>query len=252
MTLLYLVTYALWIPPLVLQAVIALGMLRRGLVKRFPLFFSYTVVVFSGEIVMLFFKPNTNPYALIYWCTEILAVLLGLAVIFEILRHILPPRSSPRFVLHFVWVLAGLFAVTALLMLVLAKPTTGNYSMFEVVMLGERSVRFLQASLLTVVIALMSVLGITWQHESLGILAGFGVYSTVALAAYEFGPYLHWISHTAFGLLNTGAYNVAVLIWASYILRPKRPAVVDQLPDAHLAEWINTLNDDVDQWSERY
>jgi hypothetical protein len=153
--------------------------------------------------------------------------------------------------MNLVWILAGLFGVTALLMLVLAKPTAGNYSAIEVVLLAERSVRFLQASVLIVVIALMSVLGITWQHESLGILVGFGVYSTVALAAFEFGAHLHWMSLIAFSILNSAGYNLAVLIWAFYMLRPRRRPPLNSLPDADLTEWNDALSSYVNEQAPR-
>lgn len=245
-----LLTFTLWALPLVLQAAIGLGMFQRRLIKRFPVFFCYTLVVLSGEIANLFFKPNTNSYALVYWCAEILAISLSFVSMSEILKNILPSYTSLRDVLKFVWILSGIFAVIALLMLVLAKPIAGHYSSYDIVMLVERSVRFLQTSLLIVVIALMSVLGLTWQHEALGILVGFGVYSSVALFVYEFGAHLHWLSHTAFAILNSAGYNLAVLIWAFYIVRAPQTVIVEPVSNADLAGWIHTLNEDVDQWSQ--
>jgi hypothetical protein len=250
MTLLNLVIYALWIFPIVLQAAIVFGMVRRRLVKSFPVFFSYTVWVLFSATGLLFLKPSGNFFHHLHWCEEALSVLLGLAVIFEILRYILPPYSSPKFVMSFVWVLAGLLTVTSLLMFVSAKPMTGNYEMYEVIVLAERSVRFLQASLLIVVIALMSVLGLTWQHESLGILIGFGVYSAVALVAFECGA-LHWMNPIAFSMLNSAGYNVAALIWAFYILRPRRRKPVERLPNADLTDWNSALNNYVSQRTRR-
>jgi hypothetical protein len=250
MTLLNLVIYALWIFPIVLQAAIVFGMVRRKLVKSFPVFFSYTVWVLFSATGLLFLKPSGNLFHHLHWCEEALSVLLGLAVIFEILRYILPPYSSPKFVMSFVWVLAGLLTVTSLLMFVSAKPMTGNYEMYEVIVLAERSVRFLQASLLIVVIALMSVLGLTWQHESLGILIGFGVYSAVALVAFECGA-LHWMNPIAFSMLNSAGYNVAALIWAFYILRPRRRKPVERLPNADLTDWNSALNNYVSQRTRR-
>lgn len=251
MTLLNFVIYALWVVPIVLQAGIVLGMVRYKLVRSFPVFFSYTVWVFFAETGLLFFIHPGNVYQRLYLCKEALAVVLGFAAIFEILRHILPPSTSPRFVVNLVWVLAGLFAVAALMMFVSAKPMMGNYAMYEVVMLAERSVRFAQASLLIVVIALMSVLELTWQHESLGILLGFGVYSAVALVAFELGA-IHWMNPIAFSMLNSAGYNVAALIWAFYILRPRRRKPVGCLPNADLAEWNSALNNFVSQRSRRY
>jgi hypothetical protein len=248
MTLFNLVIYALWVFPLVLQAAIAFGMVRRKLVKSFPIFFAYTGWVLFACTGLLFLKPSGNLFHHLHWCEEALSIVLGLAAIFEILRHILPPYSSPRFVMHLLWVLAGLFAVTALLMFVSAKPMTGNYAMYEVIVLAERSVRFLQASLLIVVIALMSVLGLAWHHEALGILIGFGVYSAVALVAFECGA-LHWLNPIAFSMLNSAGYNVAALIWAFYILHPRRRTPVERLPNADLAEWNSALDNYVNQRS---
>jgi hypothetical protein len=250
MTLLRVLIYALWLFPLVLQAAIAFGMIRRKLVKSFPVFFSYTVWVFSSAAGLLFVKSSGSLFQRLYSYEEGISVVLGFAVMFEVLRHILPPYSSPRLVMTFVWVLAGLFAVTAILIFVSAKPMTGNYAMYEVIVLAERSVRFLQASLLIVVIALMSVLGLTWHHESVGILIGFGVYSAVALVAFEFGV-LHWLNPIAFSMLNSAGYNFAALIWAFYILHPRRKKPVKRLPNADLADWNDALNNFVNHRTRR-
>jgi hypothetical protein len=248
----HLVSKILWILPLALQISIALVMWRRKLVSQFPVFFSYTVVVLSRESLLLFLESQRRLYAFVYWSGEIFAVLLGLAVIFEILRHILPPNPSFKFVLNSVWALAGIAAIASLLMLILSEGGTGADRVFESIILAERSARFLQACLLIAVIALMSRLGLTWHDYSVGIAAGFGVYSALALAGLEFRAHLHFMSDTALVLLNSAAYNVAAVIWAYYILRPWRGTPVEYLPNANLAEWNNAVGDYVNQWHRRY
>src|SRR6202011_5392274 len=170
-------TTGLWLLPLVLQAAIAVVMRCRRLVRIFPVFFSYTVLVLSREIVLLFLRYPGNLYALVYWCGEALAVLLGLGVIFEAVRHLFPPYPFLRTLLRVVWIVGAIAAVTAFLMLVFTNDIRGADRIFELIILVERSVRFLQASLLIVVIALMSRLGLTWHHYLIGIVAGFGIYS---------------------------------------------------------------------------
>jgi hypothetical protein len=250
MTPLTLVIYALWVFPIIVQGAIVFGMVRRKLVKSFPIFFTYTLWVLFSEAGLLFVNPAGNVYANLYWCKDALAVVLGLAVIVEVLRYILPPYSSPKFLRSLVSVLTALFAVTTLLMLIFAKPVVGNCGLCQIAMLAERCVRFVQASSLIVVIGLMSALGLTWHHEALGILAGFGVYSTGALVALECSA-LHWMNFTAFSMLNSAAYNVAALIWAFYILRPRRRTPLDRLPNADLTEWNNALNNYVCQRPRR-
>lgn len=245
-------TETLSLLPVVLQGAITLVMIRRKLAIIFPFFFSYTAAVLSTSLVLDFLPYGHRAYSLVYWSGDALAVLLGFAVIFEILRHILPSSSSLKMVLNAVWVLATVAAVTALVMLVWAKPGTEKDWLLAVIVLAERSVRFLQASLLIVAIALMSRLGLTWRDESLGIIAGFGIYSALALIVYEFGYFLHQMSSTVFVLLNSAAYNLATIIWAFYILRPARVTPVEHLPKADLAEWNSAVTDYVNQWSRRY
>ena len=247
----YLVTMTLWVLPLVLQAVIALVMLRRKLVTSFPIFFSYTVLVLSGDTALLFLKNPSNIYTFVYCCKDALAVLLCLAVIFEILGHILPSSRYVGPVLKSVWIFAAIAAVAALLMLVSTRGGAGTDRVLEFIILAERSARFLQACLLIVVIALMSRLGLTWHDCSVGIAAGFGIYSGVALAGFDLRAHLHLVSDSTLALLNSAAYNVAALIWAFYILRPWPETAVEHLPSANLAEWNEAVGGYINQWYRR-
>jgi hypothetical protein len=250
----HLVTEILAFLPFILQGAIAFVMIRRKLISIFPFFFSYTAVIESTGLVLIFLPYNHRAYSLVYWASETLAILLGFAVIFEILRHILPLSPSLMVLLNVVVILAVLAALIAINILVWAKPGAQTDWLLNDIVLAERCLRFLQASLLIVMIALMSVLALTWHHKSLGILAGFGVYSAVALVVYEFGYHLHLMSTSAFLLLNSAGYNVAVLIWAFYLLRsPTRPSTPStHLEDAELAGWINALSDEALQWSQTY
>lgn len=247
----HLVTMTLWVLPLFLQAVIALAMLKRKLVTSFPIFFSYTVVVLSGDTALLFLKYPSNIYTLVYCCEEVLAVLLGLSVIFEILGHILPSSPFMGFVLKSIWILGGMAGVAALLMLVLTPGGAGENRVLEFIFLAERSARFLQACVFIVVIALMSRLGLTWRHYSVGIAAGFGIYSGVALAGFELRGHLHVVSDATFALLNSAAYNVAAVIWTFYILQSWPKTAVERLPNANLAEWNEAVGGYINQWYRR-
>ena len=248
----YLAAKTLWILPLVLQTAIALSMLGRRLLTVFPFFFSYTAVVLSTDVALMFLPYAHRLYSLIYWWGEALAVLLGVAVIFEILGHILPPYPPYRIVLKSMWIFAAVAGIAALLMLFLTNGRTEADRVFQFIILAERSARFLQACLLIAVIALMSRLGLEWQNVSVGIVAGFGIYSALALVGWELRAHLHVISHATFVLLNSAAYNLAAIIWAWYILRPARGIPVEHLPKTNLVEWNSAVSEYVNQWYRRY
>ena len=121
----------------------------------------------------------------------------------------------------------------------------------EWITLSERSARFLQVCLLILAIAMMSRLGLTWRHYSLGIAAGFGVYAALDLVLLELRGHLHILSGEAFVLLRSAAYNLGVLIWAFYFLRPEDGNSIDRLPGNDVSDWNETLTEQVDKWYRR-
>ena len=245
-----LLTKTLWILPLVLQVAIAIVMLRRKLVGAFPIFFGYTVLVPTRDIVLLFLRNPGNAYSFVYWWGEAIAVLLSLGVIFEALRHIFPPYPFLGAVLKLVWILGGMAAVAALLMLILSGGSPGADPLLESIILLERTSRFLQVCLLIIVISLMSRLGLTWQQYSIGIVVGFGIYSALDLATLQFRGH-HFVVGDTFVLIRSAAYNLGAIIWAAYFLPSGSRSPVEHLPRTNLAEWNEAVTDYVDQWYRR-
>jgi hypothetical protein len=247
----HLATIVLWFVPAGLQVAIATVMLRRRLAKVFPVFFTYNVLVPSRDILLFFLPHPGNLYALIYWCGDALAILLGLGVIVETVKHLFPPYPLLRILIRVIWIVGAIAGAAALVMLALGS-ASGADQVFDFILLAERSARLLQVCLLIVVIAVMSRLGLTWHHYSVGIVAGFGIYSALDLAVLEFRGHLHLLSNAAFVLLKPAAYNLAVMIWAYYFLRSWQRRPAEKLPKTNLAEWNETVTEYVNQWSRRY
>lgn len=249
---LHFATIVLWVVPILLQIAIAAAIVRRGLVRSFPLFFSYTVLVPSRDIALFFLPYPGNLYSLFYLCGEAISVLLSLGVIFEIVGHLFPPYPFLAFLRRAIWILGAVAAVAAVLLFCFTARNVATDLAFESVTLLERSARFLQVCLLIAVISLTSRLGLTWHHYSVGILAGFGVYSALDLALLEFRGHWHFVTDAAFVLLRPAAYNLAALIWAGYFLTGWRKGPVRELPENDLAEWSETLTAYIDRCYRRY
>lgn len=242
-----LTTIVLWIIPLVLQYVITVVMLRRHLVRIFPIFFSYTVWVAARETALFFFVYSSKLYSSVYLWGDALAVLLGIGAIVEAIRQIFPSHPLLRRFLRSVWIFGIIAAAMSVLLLVSAR-ASGPDPTLEWIMLLERSARLLQACMLVVVIALMSRLGLGWHHYLVGIVVGFGVYSALDLAALEFRSHLHFVTGVTYALLQSSAYNLGAIIWAYYFLRPWRHGAVDRLPETDLAEWNESISDHIKRW----
>jgi hypothetical protein len=170
-------TSVLWLLPLMMLVVIAFVIWRRGLVGRFPIFFSYTLLLPARDAALYFLPQPGDRYSSVYWWGEGVAVLLSLGVVFELVEHFVRPYPFLRFLLRALSVAGVIAGAWALALLIWGKGPSGADLAFEWITLQERSARFLQVCLLIVAIAMMSRLGLTWHHYSLGIAAGFGVYS---------------------------------------------------------------------------
>ncbi len=246
----HLVSAILWFVPLALQAAIAFVMLWRGLVKVFPVFFSYVALVTVRDVLLLLFPNTGNRYAIVFWWGDAAAILLSLGVIVETLWHLFRPYPFLRFVFRWFWVAAVIATASALTLLRTSSPS-GTDRVLELIILMERSARVLQVCLLIVLISLMSRLGLTWQHYTLGITAGFGMYAALDLALLEFRARPHLVKYSAFALLGSGAYNLAVVIWALYFLGYRAKTPVESLPSNDLKKWNQALTEYADQWYRR-
>ena len=250
MTLASLASSLFWFVPVALQAAIALIMLWRGLIRVFPFFFSYTVLVPTRDIVLLLLPYPGDRYALVFWWGDAMVILLSLGVIAEILWHLFRPYPFLRFVFRWVGVVAVVAAASAVALLGSNNPR-GADRVFELIILVERSARLLQLCLLIVLVSLMSRLGLTWQHYSLGIATGFGIYAALDLTLLEFRAHLHSVSNPAFTLLGSAAYNLAVIVWAFYFLKSRAQAPVESLPSHDMANWNDALTQHINKWYRR-
>ncbi len=232
---------ALWIIPLLLQPIIAAAMIFRGQVRDFPVFFSYTLFVSGRDLLLLFLRSRVQLYALIYWAGEPITIILGVAVMYEVLWRLIRPYPLLRFLgVRLFWISLGIAALGGVLMLEASQFRHIAFSIESVTLL-ERSARFVEVGVLVAFIFFISRFGLTWKHYTAGIVAGFGIAAGLQLALFELES-LHMMSDNIFVLSNSAAYDCAVLIWALYFV-PQRMLTdtVKGLPESGLAEWDEVL-----------
>jgi hypothetical protein len=236
---------ALWITPIFLQVVILRVMIRRNLVKEFPIFFVYTVFVPARDIVLLFLTRDSQVYSWSYWLGEAVAVLLGVVIVYEVLHHIVRPYL-------FVYVLARrLFQVTAvgagvvgLLLLICDRHASQPQALIESVILLERSLRFVQVCLLVTLGLFLSGFGLRWNRYEVGIVVGFGVAAGLDMGLLELRGDLHWIKDSLFTWLSPLIYNCAVVVWAMYFVPSwQRKVRLEAVSGSRLAEWNRMLEE---------
>jgi hypothetical protein len=239
-----------WVLPLILEAAIALAMLRRKLASQYSVFFSYIVFMIGRGILLLFFQSG-RLYFYTYWGGKGIAILLSVGALLETISQVL--RSYPylrRVVFRLFSVVVALGIIGALLLLIVRWQVEPNELLAQLMFL-ERRARLLLVCLWILFTILMSRLGLTWHRYPLGIAAGFAFYAAVDLALLELRIDLNWISDNFFLLVRSAAYNLAVGIWAYYFLRTRVERPVEQLPSTDLGRWNHVLMHYVDQWYRR-
>src|SRR5260370_2276930 len=91
----YLLKIGLWTAPVILLLLIAIIMVRRGVVGQFRFFFTYCLFVAARDITLLLLQHRPNLYLLyfwIYWGVDALLILLQPLWPDELLLHLVPPH----------------------------------------------------------------------------------------------------------------------------------------------------------------
>lgn len=234
--------YSLWVLYPALQVCLATVMVRRGLHRRYPMFFAYTVyqvTVFALRFV-LYHAPNSYKlYFLAYWSTSALGVVLGFLVIHEVFQHVFRPYDALREMgeVLFRWAALVLILV-AVVTAASAGGGVGLTPLMNTIVALERSVRMMQCGLVLLMVLFSTHVGLSARNHIFGIALGFGIYASVELTMFtvrsRFGPG----ADVALDIIKSAAYNIAVITWVSYLLFPE--------PERRL---VRPVVEKADQWN---
>lgn len=233
----------LWVTPMGLLSLIAVTMVRRRLVRVFPIFFTYTVYVLTRDVV-LWFVPTRYPnlYSWIYWVGEAVSILLQLGVIYEVLWYLTGPYEVIRMLASKVFKVVIVIGALAACLLFVRVGNGPGTSLLDMIYLLERCARVAQVLVLISIFVFLSRLGLTWHHYATGILLGSGIAGLQLVAAELVGN--HLISNETFGWLKPAIYNVAVIGWAAYFVAGhSRRTDLTSLPETDLGRWERSLRE---------
>ena len=209
---------ALWIAHPVLELVLVAIMLRRGLHRKFPVFFAYTAFeVFDFLILFPVYRSGSiMGYFYAYWISAAISLGIGFKVIHEIFLDVLRPYPNLKDLgtLLFKWAALVMFLVA---MVVTAASQAGTDTpLAQAVIIVQRCVRVTQCGLIMFLLFFSRHLGVSWRQPSFGIALGFGGFASVeliGLALFSGGQ----IHPPTVSLMNTTAYSFAILTWMGYM-----------------------------------
>ena len=241
--------YALWLTPSVLMAVIASVMRYRRLDRDLPAFFAYAVFT-AVRTPLLFYVFHANPlaYSYLYWVAEAGSAVLGFAAIHEVFRHLFGAyeTASRLGATLFRWT-AGCFVLLAVVTSALAYQQDVSWLEAGVLSLTQ-GVRLVQCGLLLFLFAFSYFSGLAWRSQGFGIALGFGLFAGVQLVMTAIGIHTGAVSDRTWMWINMASYNCAVLLWAGYLMAPRRAEAA--LPAPQLAE-VRSWNQALLQFLQR-
>lgn len=225
-------------------------MVKRGLHREFPFFFSYIAALVVGDILKLAVFHNYTTYYYLYWTFEILYAALALLALHEAFH-----RVFHAFFRKYRWFWA-LFPAVVVLMVVFAtvyavqRPPMQVSRTTSLIISVEIGINVIQASLFTLFQGAMWFFRARRRAYAMGIVDGFAI---VAAAAFAYAL------RSEFGrnftlLVRYGppvAYIMAQVLWLDTFLRPPEPrpqlpqgVTLEQALDemAQSSEWLKELS----------
>jgi len=213
----------LWYIPSGLLAVLLFLMLKNRAYKVCPWFFTYVTFGVAADLTRFATHSHPTGYRATYWITEAGYEVLGILVMYELLRMVLGGLARRWWARLIVPVALVVGLALSLGYAHAAPPQFTGPLYYYCVFVGEIAVRLVQGLIFIGLVATVIALRLRWRQYALGIATGLGGYSFVALLMrlkfYDFGTRFRFL----FNLTSLVAYSLAVLIWIWFFSVPQKP-----------------------------
>jgi hypothetical protein len=234
---------ALWILHPVLEAGIAVVMVRRNLYRKFKFFFAYILMQIAAFLLLYpsFVRERYATFFFLYWVTNAIGVFLGFMVIHEVFLDVFRPFHTLRDLGTVLFKWAGLVMLLVAGVVSFSSSSSEVVPWMQAIVTTQRCVRIIQVGMVLFMLVFARYLGVSRRQHSFGIALGFGGYAMVELALIASWSGRHLVD-ASIDLVNLLAYNLALLTWLGYALAksPVRAAAEHLLQPQR---WEQSLTD---------
>lgn len=238
-----------WLAAMLVEGILVALLWTKKIGQKFPLFVFYIATSFLFSITMYiiylsafrmrFLRPI---YAKVYWVNEAVGVLLGLAVVYEIFKHLFSPYPGLRKLATQVFQVSIALLVLLGCIVAYAQPL-GEHNPYQAAFLVvEQAGRVLEVGLLLSLLLFASAFGLHWRQYLFGITLGLGIFVTVELVAVTMRVQFGVTAGSIFNMVRTISFNSSLIIWISYLLAPELATNPAEMPKrAQLEQWNNAI-----------
>ena len=231
----------LWLASLALDGCLLAVLITKRMWGRFPWFTTYCAWNLLGNALLYSFSRKPAVYLPLYPIGESISILLGLAIVYEVFKHLLSIHTALRRLATMV------FRGVAVLLLLLAGAVIYVHlpinfgEVRTALMIMEEAARVFEVGLLLFLFIFSSTFGLHWRQHEFGVALGLGILAAAKLTAVTVVQY----AVSAGGMINLGfmlAQDLSLLIWTGYLLLPERIASAAAVPDRkQLEQWNQAI-----------
>jgi|SRR5947209_356563 len=234
----------LWELGIFLQALLTITLLVKRSSRKFPFFAAYSFFCFvksSVMYVLVFYKRQSislEHWMQGYWIAEVVGIILGFGVIYEVFRKLLNSYSALHALANavFKWAFVVLTVLGFVVLYVQLSP--GHAPDAGAMYLVEEAVRTTEVGLLLFLFLFAGAFGLHWRQSIFGIALGFGLFISIELMALTLRSYLP----ESFNIVRSIAFNTSLLLWLGYLLIPESATQDRDMPKlAQLEQWNQAL-----------
>lgn len=209
-----------WFIPLGLLSYLFAVLLWRRAYRISPFFFAYVAFAVAADLARFAALNHQHPYRITYWITEAGYDILGILVMYEVLRSVLGSLARARWAKLIPAILLIIGVGLSFAHRQAVPPKVTGFLVY--ILLGEVAVRFIQVLVFAGLVTLVPLIGLRWRQYPFGVATGFGLYSTVMLLTTikfsDFGTRFKLL----WGWTSLVAYSLAVLIWIWFFSVPQK------------------------------
>jgi hypothetical protein len=239
----------LWIGPNILQAVLAFLLWRRGLHRRFPVFFAYLIfgaiqecILYVMDVVPL---GSERAWWLAFTVSLVIEGTLRLAVTGELFFHQLRSRPTVAKVGgRLITSVGALLVLLATVAVAYAPVDSHQFALGYRAHLLQQTLYMIECGLILFVFAFLAAFKLSWDRANFGIGLGRGISASVHLGTWALMANAGLAqSRYLLDFLNMATYHICVLIWFYYLLVPQKSATTSAvpLPENNLDIWNREL-----------
>ena len=235
--------YALWIMHPLLEAGIALFMLRRGLFRQFKFFFAYiiTQLVTFAVLFPAFFWRGSSALFYLYWGCNAVSVTCGFLVIHEVFVDMFKCFHTLRDLGSVLFKWAGLVMLLVAAVVSVSANSPHMPPWIQAIITSQRCVRIIQVGMVMFLLFFAQYVGVSRKQHSFGIALGFGSFAVIELILI-----CSWVGNHVgdpwMSIINMAVYNASLTLWLSYVA-VKRPVRDSSRSLLQPQRWEQSLSD---------